>query len=79
MSLGNYTGSLLRHLRTQPLDHRIIVQALRQEKVTYLETTEKIERVGCLQCLAEAMKLGILLPPETPQQRRSDRETAPST
>ena len=58
------------------MDHRIMVQPLCKEKVTYLETTEKIERVGCLRCLAEARKRGILLPPETPQERRSDRETA---
>ena len=49
MNWAAYTGSFLKHLRTQPVDHRIIVQPLCQEKVTYLETTENIERVGCLQ------------------------------
>ena len=62
MNWAAYTGSFLKHLRTQPVDHRIIVQTLCQEKVTYLETTENIERVGCLKCLGEARKRGILPP-----------------
>ena len=36
MNWAAYTGSLLKHLRTQPVDHRIIVQPLCKEKVTYL-------------------------------------------
>ena len=76
MNWADYTGSLLKHLRTQPVDHRIMVQTLCKEKVTYLETTEKIERVGCLRCLAEARRRGILLPSETPQERRGAVETA---
>ena len=64
MNWAAYTGSLLKHLRTQPVDHRIIVQPLCKEKVTYLETTENIERAGCVQCLEEAGERGILLPPE---------------
>ncbi len=41
MNLAAYTGSLLEHLRTQPVDHRIIVQPLYRENCETLKAENR--------------------------------------
>ena len=60
MSFRDHTDALTKHYRITPVDHKIMMKALCEEKVTYLETTERTDRVGCFPCLKELKRRGLL-------------------
>ena len=53
----------LKHLRQEPIDHRLTVKTECGVRVVILLTTDKIERAGCIPCLQAA---GVQPQPKTP-------------
>ena len=48
-----YAGSHARHLRTEPINHRLTVAVECGGREVYTLTTEKVENTGCIPCLRE--------------------------
>ena len=54
----------VKHLRQEPIDHRLTVKTECGVRAVILLTTDKIERTGCIQCLQAA---GVQPQPKTPK------------
>ena len=67
MSGSNYIESHTRHLRTEPIDHRLTVAVECGGREVITLTTEKLENAGCIPCLTHYYQR-VGTPPEDEQK-----------